>query len=248
MLIINNLATADDYTRELTLDSAFGGRLVYLVANASVLAQWRRLPEAPGSRVAEYEQEQLLPPQTSFIDKISAARFRSAVAGSPARIVATLSEPGDILPASGTPFTATLQASGGVVQAALTAYTPTWTASVLPNPTIGNGVLEGRFFQSGAFVFAWFHLSIGTTTTLGGGGTWNFSLPVALGGGITEILGHGRIYDSSVGTIATCSWLSDGRVLDDAAGLAAIVLVGPASPMIWAAGDDLHSFLVYGSA
>lgn len=117
MLILNNVETTDDYSADVTLESLFGGRLVYLVANASVVARFRPIPDlvvGAGSKVAEYGPEQVLTPQSSFIDKISGVKFRSAVSGTPGRVVATLSEPGDILPASGTPFTGTLAASGGV--------------------------------------------------------------------------------------------------------------------------------------
>lgn len=114
MLVINNEATTDDYSDALTLESPYGGRLVYLVANASAVVQMRRIPDDPHALVHDYGPEQIFTPQSSFVDRISAARFRSAVAGSPARIIASLSEPGDVLPASGTPFTGVLAASGGV--------------------------------------------------------------------------------------------------------------------------------------
>ncbi len=114
MLVLDNLETTDAYSRALTLESKFGGRLVYVVANASARARFRPLVEHGGSDTAEYGPETLLSPQSSFIDRISAVQFRSAVAGVPARVIAQLSEPGDILPASGTPFTQTLTASGGV--------------------------------------------------------------------------------------------------------------------------------------
>lgn len=114
MLTINNEPTVDAYSTALTLNSAFGGRLVYVVANNSVVAQFKPLREHGGSETAEWGPEIVLTPQASFIDKISAARFRSAVAGSVGRVIAQLTEPGDILPASGTPFTQSLAASGAV--------------------------------------------------------------------------------------------------------------------------------------
>lgn len=119
MLTINNEVTLDAYAALLTLESTFGGRLVYVVANNSVVAQFKPLREHGGSETAEWAPAEglVLTPQASFIDKISGARFRSAVAGSPGRVIAQLTEPGDILPASGTPFTQTLAASGGVTQA-----------------------------------------------------------------------------------------------------------------------------------
>lgn len=116
MLRINNEATADDYSAALTLESDFGGRLVATIANASVLARFRPIPPdaGPGQAAAPYDQEQLVTPSTFQIDRLSGVQFRSAVAGTPARVVCSLSEPGDILPNAGTPFLQTLQASGGV--------------------------------------------------------------------------------------------------------------------------------------
>lgn len=250
MLVIDNAETQDDYVQALTLESPYGGRLVYVVANQSARVQYKPVPDDPHAALADWQPPDgmLLTPQSSFIDKISGVRFKTAVAGSPARILAQLSEPGDILPASGTPFTGTLASSGAVVPDAMTAYTPTWTSTVAPNPTIGNGTLSGRYIQIGAFVYAWFFLQIGATTTLGGGGAWLFSLPVAQGGGQGEVMGHGRVFDASASFLAMCSWIPDGRLIMDNAGLGAIAAVGPAVPMAWAPGDNLHSFIAYGSA
>lgn len=112
MLTINNEATLDDYAALLTLESKYGGRLVYVVANNSAVVRFRPLVELGGSEGAAYGAEQVLTPSASFVEKVSGVQFRSAVAGNPARVIATLSEPGDVLPASGTPFTQTLAASG----------------------------------------------------------------------------------------------------------------------------------------
>jgi hypothetical protein len=143
VLVINNEATADAYTAATTLESKFGGRLVYVVANQSVVARFRPLPELAGSRTAEYGPEQVLTPQASFIDKISGAQFKSAIAGTPARIIASLSEPGDILPASGTPFTETLSASG-----ALTVRDSYATARSAVNQSLANNTWTNLTFDT----------------------------------------------------------------------------------------------------
>jgi len=114
VLIISNKETGDDYSASLTMESELGGRLVYLIANQSVIASFRPLLELGGSQAASYGPEQLLTPQSGVIDKISGAKFRSAITGTPGRIIAQLSEPGDVLPAAGTPFTQSLAASGSV--------------------------------------------------------------------------------------------------------------------------------------
>lgn len=144
MLVIDNLETQTAYVRELTLESNFGGRLVYVVANQSAIARYRPLGDQAGSAEgAAYGSEILLTPQSSFIDKISGVQFRSAIAGSPARIIAQLSEPGDILPASGTPFTSVLSAAGGVAgvttalfDSVLSAAAASFDATGIPSTSI----------------------------------------------------------------------------------------------------------------
>lgn len=68
-----------------------------------------------------------------------------------------------------------LKVSGG--GGAWTAYTPTITASTI-NPTIGNGVVGGRYIQQGKTVHfrMWYYHG---TTSQRGSGYWSFSLPVA---------------------------------------------------------------------
>jgi hypothetical protein len=114
VLTIPNVATQDTYTAACTIESQRGGgRLVYLVANASVIAQFRPLFDT-GSAATQYHPEVLLTPSVGSVDACSGARFRSAVAGKPAQVVAQLSERGDVVPASGTPFLQNLQPTGGV--------------------------------------------------------------------------------------------------------------------------------------
>ncbi len=256
MLTINNEATANDYTQALTLESRLpasikeGGRLVYVVANASVVARFRPLLDASSGQ-AEYGPELLLTPQASFIDRISAAKFKSAVPGSPGRVVAQLTEPGDILPASGTPFTQVLSGSGAVVPDQMTTYTPTWSSAANPQPAIGNGVLVGKYLQIGALVFAQIFFKAGTTTTFGTG-VWNFSLPIAPAlFGTSIILGSGgMLWDISAGTIYSATWRSDGYPVQFIVAAANVVqnLISAAVPFAWAATDELQVNTLYGSA
>lgn len=55
-------------------------------------------------------------------------------------------------------------------------YTPTWTATTT-NPTLGNGVLNGRFTINGRTVTIVGTLSVGSTTTMGSG-VYYWALPV----------------------------------------------------------------------
>lgn len=57
-----------------------------------------------------------------------------------------------------------------------TAFTPTWTASGTA-PSLGNGILSGRYIQIGKLVHYTMYFQAGTTTTFGTS-VWNFTLPV----------------------------------------------------------------------
>ena len=57
-------------------------------------------------------------------------------------------------------------------------YTVSWTASTT-NPSIGNGILNGRYVQIGKTVMGTIEMIVGSTTTYGSGG-WYFSLPKAV--------------------------------------------------------------------
>jgi len=68
------------------------------------------------------------------------------------------------------------------------AFTPTWTASSV-NPTLGNGTLNGRYFQlAPKAIFVRIDLAIGSTTS-GGGGTYSFALPVAAASDFEQFIG-----------------------------------------------------------
>lgn len=55
------------------------------------------------------------------------------------------------------------------------AFTPTWSASTT-NPSLGNGVLDGRYVVFGTMCTLVVGLVMGSTTTYGSG-NWAFSLP-----------------------------------------------------------------------
>lgn len=71
----------------------------------------------------------------------------------------------------------------------LTAYTPVWNASTT-NPTIGNGLLQGRYIALEEWCWCWIAVNCGSTTT-GGSGVYTFTLPFtasALLGGTEQTL------------------------------------------------------------
>lgn len=58
-----------------------------------------------------------------------------------------------------------------------TGFTPTWTAAT-SNPTVGDGLIEGRYKMVGKTVHVWMMMTMGSTTTFGTG-EYKISLPVA---------------------------------------------------------------------
>lgn len=65
---------------------------------------------------------------------------------------------------------------GGTAVGTWTAYTPTWTG-VGSNPSIGNGVIEGRYTEINNLVVVKVRINMGSTTTYGSG-RYDVSLPV----------------------------------------------------------------------
>ncbi|MEU1421467.1 hypothetical protein [Kitasatospora sp. NPDC005751] len=73
-----------------------------------------------------------------------------------------------------------------VAQGDWSSFSPTWTASTT-NPTLGNGTLVTRWTRVGRSITWMGSLTVGSTTS-GGSGTWQMTLPVAAASnGITMI-------------------------------------------------------------
>ena len=83
----------------------------FLIANASVYVQLA--PLTPGAE-ADWGPELLFAPMTGQFTNAGGIRFRSAIAGTPAQVIAQLIQPADAQPAAGTPYTQTLLPSGAV--------------------------------------------------------------------------------------------------------------------------------------
>lgn len=111
--MISNLPTADGYTEALTLGPVpTTEKIVFLIANASVICQVAGSSKA--GTIQPWSDEILLAPETAEFQRVQGIRFRSAVPGTPARIIAQLIEPDDPVPVGGQPFTSVLNASGGI--------------------------------------------------------------------------------------------------------------------------------------
>lgn len=113
MLTINNQPTQDKYVEALTLGPAASAQKVaYLIANNAVLVQLAGHSDA--QTIQPWGDELLLTPTTGEFQRIQGMRFKSAVPGQPAQVVAQLVEPGDPVPIGGTPFTQNLSSTGTI--------------------------------------------------------------------------------------------------------------------------------------
>lgn len=113
MLTLPNVATQDKYVDACTLGPVpTTQQIVFVVANAAVYCQIAR--QLPNGTIGDWGDEILLTPQSNVVQRAGGIRFRSAVAGVSAQVIAQLIEPADPVPGAGTPFTAKLAASGSV--------------------------------------------------------------------------------------------------------------------------------------
>lgn len=133
-----------------------------------------------------------------------------------------------------TPANSILDLVGG-----FTTYVPTWVA-VTTNPTIGNGVLTGKFLQLGKLVLFSFEATFGSTTTAGTG-LYSFALPVqAITGGASQVsCCFGTIQAAGSAGRRPCTGFLDtgglnvSRITHDSAGSTGLA----STTFAWASGD-----------
>lgn len=129
------------------------------------------------------------------------------------------------------------------VQSTWDIYVPTVTGTT--NPSIGNGVLTGRYLRLGKTIICTIVMQMGSTTTYGSG-TWTITLPVAsVWASQTDVsMGSAHLFDTSATARKTGQVFNVGqstvRIVTDSA-----TLVGTAVPWTWATGDVLSLDLVY---
>ena len=88
MRALNNVACADSYTSAATIEELWSGRaVVFLVANNSAYMQLQRSTQV-GAGGAEWSNEFLVNPSTGAFQGAIGIRFRNAVAGNVARVIA----------------------------------------------------------------------------------------------------------------------------------------------------------------
>ena len=129
------------------------------------------------------------------------------------------------------------------LQATWDIYVPTVTGTT--DPSIGNGVLTGRYLRLGKTIICTIVMQMGSTTT-SGSGTWTITLPVAsVWASQTDVsMGSAHLFDTSATARKTGQVFNVGQstvqIVTDSA-----TLVGTAVPWTWATGDSLSLNLVY---
>ena len=129
------------------------------------------------------------------------------------------------------------------VQATWDIYVPTVTGTT--DPSIGNGVLTGRYLRLGKTIICTIVMQMGSMTTYGSG-TWTITLPVAsVWASQTDVsMGSAHLFDTSATARKTGQVFnvdqSTVQIVTDSA-----TLVGTAVPWTWATGDVLSLDLVY---
>lgn len=81
-------------------------------------------------------------------------------------------------------------------------YTPGWYSTSSPHPTIGNGTLNGRYSFTDKRCFVLIELVLGSSTTLGTGNTWRWSLPIDCGSDV-DVVGACQVFTNATGTYYT---------------------------------------------
>ncbi len=124
-----------------------------------------------------------------------------------------------------------------------TAYSPIWAGPDGIGPGLGNGVISGRYFQTGKWVDFSIVLQMGSTTNFGSSSYWVFGLPFqpAIVVGPQEVFMRGFVVSSTgavrQGAVASYTVLSGFHtvyLLTAAGGF-----VNPTTPFTWSAGAVL---------
>ena len=133
---------------------------------------------------------------------------------------------------------------------AWTNYTPTWGGSGGTAPTLGNGILLGRYIKIGRLVVCSISLIMGSTTTFGSGTFYTWNLPVNAAASQPGVYGVVRAKDASAASV-TSGALGQGTDTSNVVGWTngtPGVLYGPTTPITWANNDTFEALGVYEAA
>ncbi|MFJ2863675.1 hypothetical protein [Kitasatospora sp. NPDC087314] len=128
-------------------------------------------------------------------------------------------------------------------------YTPTWGSSSVPS--IGNGILKGRYSLVGRLCTVQIFMKIGSTTNQGGTtGTWSWTLPFNQAAATDPSEGFAGSSYLSVGVgyaaLALCqSNVGFANKLLLLQSSAPGVLIGPGQPTTWATNNSISATMAY---
>lgn len=175
MLVLNNQPTQDQYVDALTLSLPEAETAELEIYNASVFVSLRAYDETGRNNELPWGPDFLLQPTTRSYGNTAGIRFRSGVAGSPARVSARLFVDGDPSPEGGTPLDAILAANGSFSNPALVISGLVLPFAGAAAPT-GYVLCDGTHYNSVSDpTFANLFAAIGTT--YGGTGSNDFAVP-----------------------------------------------------------------------
>jgi hypothetical protein len=131
-----------------------------------------------------------------------------------------------------------------------TSYTPVWTGSS-SNPSIGNGIIDGRYTRINGLVIVKVRLGMGSTTTYGSG-RYDFSLPVNHANSLAFNTTFGTAWFNDSGSITAYTGVT---VAGPSASTVTFRIpaggfgdVGPTSPFTFANGDAISFVATYEAA
>lgn len=143
-----------------------------------------------------------------------------------------------------------------LITATWSAWNPVWSTTTGANiPTIGTGVYDCDYTQTGDLVVARFEVVFGSTTTFGSTDNWTWSLPVAAAGTVGDV-GTGKMQQSNpIRAHARCRLnsptvfmleIDTGR--PDATAITSTGIADAAAPWTWASGHSIRALLNYRAA
>ena len=124
-------------------------------------------------------------------------------------------------------------------------FTPTWTSDA-GTPSIGNGTLQGRYYQLGKLVVFTIVMQTGSTSTYGTG-NYKRALPVTAAAG-SAFIATGVIVDGSAGFYHTTGDRETSTTLELYTGGGLMVRVSRTSPMTWDLTDGPRVWGLYEAA
>lgn len=194
-------------------------------------------PADPSNAPAQFQA--LAEAVDDALTELAQGAFGSITVNTNATVGGALEVTGD------TTLSGDLLVGDSLVTGVWTSYDPNWTTSTGDAPFVGDGSLEGRYMLLGKTVFFEIIFTMGSTTTYGNGGFWQFALPFACFWGFTAAAS----YRDVSGSINRCGSV-DCRPGETATAVTRCNVptgsaVNNTTPFTWASSDTFKVAGVY---